>query len=466
MPISELHGHIGAIGTRLLALDIVGFGCRPSPMSKFQIPQLETESRSFKITIVLVLFPNFYIDTINVKSVSLNDRINVKSVTMKYTTYIPQVQLTHLESVVEPEKVVVVYGPRRVGKTTLIRQYIQQYDQNALFVSGEDIFVREFLESQSISKLKEFVGAHRTLIVDEAQYVREIGLNLKLLVDHVEGLRIIATGSSSFDIAQSTGEPLTGRRYTLLLLPLAQFELQSMEEAHETKANLETRIIYGSYPEVILMGSNEDRQFYLKELITSYLFKDILQIEGIRYTDKILRLLQLVAFQIGQEVSLSELGGQLGMSKNSVERYLDLLEKAYVLYSRFGFSRNLRKEITKSRRYYFYDNGIRNGLISNFNPIALRNDIGALWENYVLVERMKRNLYFRHLVDSYFWRTYDRQEIDLVEEGGGHLHAAEIKWSPKSSTRPPSGWRQAYPNSSFEIIHRDNYLDFVDGASH
>ena len=385
---------------------------------------------------------------------------------MKNISYIPQAQLTQLKSVVAPGKVVIVYGPRRVGKTTLIQQYVQQYDQDALFVTGEDIIVREYLESQSVSKLKNFVGTRQTLIVDEAQYVRQIGLNLKLLVDHVEGLRIIATGSSSFDIAQFTGEPLTGRRYTLLLLPLAQFELQNIEEAHETTANLEARIIYGSYPEVILMDSNEDRQLYLTELIASYLFKDILQIEGIRFTDKLLRLLQLVAFQIGQDVSVSELGRQLGMSKNSVERYLDLLEKAYVLYSRSGFSRNLRKEISKSRRYYFYDNGIRNGLISNFNPVALRDDVGALWENYILVERMKRNLYFRQLVDSYFWRTYDRQEIDLIEEKGGHLHAVELKWSPKYATRRPRGWNQAYPDSTFEVIHPENYLEFIGTADH
>ena len=385
---------------------------------------------------------------------------------MKNISYIPQAQLTQLKSVVAPGKVVIVYGPRRVGKTTLIQHYVQQYDQDALFVTGEDIIVREYLESQSISKLKNFVGTRQTLIVDEAQYVRQIGLNLKLLVDHVEGIRIIATGSSSFDIAQFTGEPLTGRRYTLLLLPLAQFELQNIEEAHETTANLDARIIYGSYPEVILMDSNEDRQLYLKELIASYLFKDILQIEGIRFTDKLLRLLQLVAFQIGQDVSVSELGRQLGMSKNSVERYLDLLEKAYVLYSRSGFSRNLRKEISKSRRYYFYDNGIRNGLISNFNPVSLRDDIGALWENYILVERMKRNLYFRQLVDSYFWRTYDRQEIDLIEEKGGHLHAVELKWSPKYATRPPRGWNQAYPDSTFEVVHPENYLEFIGKADH
>ena len=236
-----------------------------------------------------------------------------------------------------------IYGPRRVGKTTLIQHYVQQYDRDALLVTGEDITVREYLESQSLVKLRAFIGQRRTLIIDEAQYVRQIGLNLKLLADHVEGLRIIATGSSSFDLAQQTGEPLTGRKYTLLLLPLAQLELQEVETAHQTRAQLELRLIYGSYPEVVLMESNEDRQLYIKELIASYLFKDILQLEGIRHADKLLRLLQLLAFQIGREVSVAELGTQLGMNKNTVERYLDLLEKAYILYSRRGFSRNLRK---------------------------------------------------------------------------------------------------------------------------
>ena len=214
------------------------------------------------------------------------------------------------------------------------------------------------------------------------------------------------------------------------------------------------------------MESNENREFFLKELISSYLFKDILQIEGVRFTDKLLRLLQLIAFQIGREVSLPELGSQLGMSKNSVERYLDLLEKAYVLYSRFGFSRNLRKEIAKSRRYYFYDNGIRNGLIGNFNPLTLRDDVGALWENYVLVERMKRILYFKRSVNSYFWRTYDRQEIDLVEDVGGRLSATDLMWSPKSSRRPPRGWSQAYPDSTFQVIHSANYLEFIGVPGH
>ena len=375
--------------------------------------------------------------------------------------YIPQAQLVRLERLVAPGKVVVVYGPRRVGKTTLIRRYVRQYDRDAFVVTGEDVTVREYLESQSLAKLRAFVGGRRTLIVDEAQYVRQIGLNLKLLADHVEGLRIIATGSSSFDLAQQTGEPLTGRKYTLLLLPLAQLELQEVEGAHETRAHLEMRLIYGSYPEVVLMESNEDREMYIKELVASYLFKDILQLEGIRHTGKLLRLLQLIAFQIGREVSVAELGTQLGMNKNTVDRYLDLLEKAYVIYSRQGFSRNLRKEITKSRRYCFYDNGIRNGLIGNFNALSLRDDTGALWENYILVERLKHNLYTGRLAESYFWRTYDRQEIDLVEEWGGRLYAAEMKWSPRSTARAPGGWRQAYPDSAFQVVHRENYLDFI-----
>ena len=377
--------------------------------------------------------------------------------------YIPQAQLTRLERLVAPGKVVVVYGPRRVGKTTMVQHYVQQYNPDALVVTGEDISVREYLESQSLVKLRAFIGQRKTLIVDEAQYVRQIGLNLKLLADHVEGLRIIATGSSSFDLAQQTGEPLTGRKYTLLLLPLAQLELQKVETAHQTRAQLEMRLIYGSYPEVVLMESNEDRQLYLKELIASYLFKDILQLEGIRYADKLIRLLQLLAFQIGREVSVAELGTQLGMNKNTVERYLDLLEKAYVLYSRRGFSRNLRKEISKSRRYYFYDNGIRNGLINNFNVLTLRDDVGALWENYALVERLKYNLYTGRLVENYFWRTYDQQEIDLIEEWGGRLHAAEMKWSSQSPARMPHAWPRAYPDSSFEVVHKGNYLDFICG---
>jgi predicted AAA+ superfamily ATPase len=380
---------------------------------------------------------------------------------MSYQSYIPQAQLQRLKKLVAPGKVIVVYGPRRVGKTTLIRHYAAaQAREEILMVTGEDITVREHLSSQSLPKLKAFVGNRRTLIVDEAQYVPQIGLNLKLLVDHLPDLQIIATGSSSFDLARQAGEPLTGRRHTLLMLPLAQMELAPTEAPHETQARLEQRLITGSYPEVVLMASNEERELYLRELVGAYLFKDILQFDGVRQADKLTRLLQLLAFQIGHEVSLTELGTQLGMSTNTVERYLDRLEQVFVLYSRPGYSRNLRKEITKTRRYYFVDNGIRNALINNFNVLSMRDDAGALWENYALVERMKANLYHGRNVQSYFWRTYDRKEIDLIEEAGGALHAFELKWAP-SNERAPKLWTQSYPGSVFAVIHRENYLPFI-----
>ena len=390
--------------------------------------------------------------------------------------YIPQAQLGRLRRLIAPAKVVVLYGPRRAGKTTLIRRFVREEDPEALVVSGEDISAREFLASQSVTALRAMVGKRRTLVIDEAQHVPQIGLNLKLLVDHVEGLRIVATGSSSFELAQQTGEPLTGRKVTLLLLPLAQLELSRIEAAHETKAELDARLIYGSYPEVVLASAAEDREVYLKELAGAYLFKDILALEGIRHPDKLLRLLQLLAFQIGRDISVSELGNQLSMGKNTVQRYLDLLEKAFVLFGRMGFSRNQRKEgafsrgargarpsreIVKSRRYYFYDNGIRNAVISNFNPLALRDDVGALWENYIQVERLKHNLYTGRFAESYFWRTYDQQEVDLVEEHAGRLHGFEIKWSTKSHARAPKAWTRSYPGSSFGVVSPANYLDFI-----
>jgi len=380
---------------------------------------------------------------------------------MEAHNYIPQAQLKRLEALVRPGRVVVLYGPRRVGKTTLIRQYVQQHSgARSLLVTGEDITVRQYLESQSVDTLKSFVGGRTTLIIDEAQSIHAIGLNLKLLVDHLPDLRVIATGSSSFDLAKQTGEPLTGRKLTLLLLPLAQLELNEVEAPHETRARLEQRLLYGSYPEVVLTEANEERELYLRELVSSYLFKDILELEDVRHSEKLRRLLQLLAFQIGKDVSVTELGTQLGMSRNTVDRYLDLLEKVFVIYSRSGFSRNLRKEITKSRRYYFVDNGIRNALISNFNPLALRDDAGALWENYVCGERLKANLYRGRTVQSHYWRTYDQQELDLVEETGGQLTGIEMKWAP-GTYRCPTAWAKAYPDASFQAIHRDNYLPFI-----
>ena len=375
--------------------------------------------------------------------------------------YIPREQIQNLERLLSPGKVVVIYGPRRVGKTTLLQKYLEgSSERDVLFVNGDDIVARQSLESQSIDRLKDFVGQHRLLVIDEAQYIEKIGLNLKLIVDHVPGIQVIATGSSSFDLAKDIGEPLTGRKYVLTLYPLSQTEISQIEKSHQTTANLESRMVYGSYPEVVTLHDNRMREEYLRELISSYLYKDILALEGVRYAKKLTQLLQLLAFQIGKEASVTELGRQLGMSKNTVERYLDLLEKVFVIYRLGGFSRNLRKEITKGQRYYFYDNGIRNALIGFFNPLDIRNDVGELWENYILTERRKKLEYARAGTLFYFWRTYDRKEIDLVEEAGNLLDGYEIKWK-RSTVKVPRDWRDAYPGASFNVINKENYLDFI-----
>jgi predicted AAA+ superfamily ATPase len=374
--------------------------------------------------------------------------------------YIRQKQLDNLRQFLSPGKVVVLYGARRTGKTTLVEEFLKEVKEPFLFVSGDDIIVQEFLSSRSVEKLKAFVGASRLLIVDEAQRIRDIGLNLKIIVDHIAGIRVVATGSSSFDLAHSIGEPLTGRKYTLRLYPLAQFEIGQTENPAQTVANLESRLVYGSYPEIVLLADNLRREQYLREIVSSYLYKDILELDSVRHSAKVSRLLQLIAFQIGKEVSCTELGGQLGMSKNTVERYLDLLEKAFVVFRLQGFSRNLRKEITKNCRYYFLDVGIRNALINNFNPLSLRDDVGSLWENYLVMERLKKQEYLGLTANNYFWRTYTQQEIDFVEEREGQLNGFEMKWG-KGRNRPPQEWAAAYPEAGWRVINRDNYLEFI-----
>jgi len=374
--------------------------------------------------------------------------------------YIAQKQLHNLRISLQPGKVVVIYGARRTGKTTLLREFLKDEPEPYLLVSGEDITIQDYLASQSIEKLRAFVGNNRLLVVDEAQKVQNIGLNLKLIVDHIPGIRIIATGSSSFDLARSVGEPLTGRKTTLKQYPLAQLEIGTIEQRHETAARLESRLVYGSYPEVVLLEDNRVREQYLKEIVSSYLYKDILELEGIRQSAKIGRLLQLIAFQIGKEVSYTELGTSLGMSKNTVDHYLDLLEKAFVIQRLGGFSRNLRSEITKNSRYYFVDNGVRNALINNFNPVQLRTDVGELWESYLVMERMKRQEYLQEQANNYFWRTYAKNELDLVEERGGRLSGYEMKWG-KARPRPPKEWAAAYPEAAWQTINRDNYLEFI-----
>jgi len=376
--------------------------------------------------------------------------------------YIPQYHLKNIPKYLKKGKALIIYGPRRCGKTTLLKESSKNFKEKYLFVSGEDITVQDYLSSRSIEKLRNFVGKNKILVIDEAQRVKDISLNIKLILDHIEGIKVLASGSSSFDLAKEVGEPLTGRKYTLKLFPLSQLELSAVETRAETSARLENRLLYGSYPEVVVSAGDSIKKEYLREIVSSYLYKDILELEGVRHSDKLGKLLQLLAFQIGKEVSYTELGTHLAMSKNTIERYLDLLEKSFVVFKMTGFSRNLRNEIVKNPRYYFQDTGIRNALINNFNPLSMRNDVGMLWENYIVVEMLKKQEYKRLRANNYFWRTYDRKEIDLIEERGGKLHGYEIKWGKdRKKNAAPKEWREAYKNSVYKVITKENYLDFV-----
>jgi len=374
--------------------------------------------------------------------------------------YIPQRQLNNIKKIISPQKAVIVYGPRRCGKTTLLKEMLKDIKGEYLFVSGEDITVQEYLSSQSIEKLRNFLGRRKFLIIDEAQKIKNIGINIKLMLDHISDVKVVATGSSSFDLAKQIGEPLTGRKITLKMFPLAQLELDKIQTRDKTDSLLEQRLVYGSYPEIVLSADNNQKSIYLREIVGSYLYKDILELDGIRHSEKLVRLLQLLAFQIGKEVSCNELGGQLSMSKNTVEKYLDLLEKAFVVFSLKGFSRNLRKEISKNSRYYFYDVGIRNALVNNFNLLSMRDDVGMLWENYIIIERIKKQEYLQKPANNYFWRTYDRKEIDFIEEKGGRLYGYEIKWAGKKG-KVPTEWLETYKDSEGHVITKSNYLEFI-----
>jgi len=361
-----------------------------------------------------------------------------------------------------PNKALILLGARRVGKTAFIKNYLATIPKSDyLHLNGEDMEDAALLKERSVSNYSRLLANKKLLIIDEAQNIPEIGLILKLIVDSIEGIKVIATGSSVFDLSNKLGEPLVGRKNTIYLYPFAQMEFSKQEDYKETTLKLEERLLFGSYPELEHYLDWDDKINYLKEILNSYLLKDILIYEGIKHSNKILDLLKLIAFQVGQEVSLQELSKQLGLSKNTVERYLDLLSKVFVLYKVPGFSRNLRKEITKSNRWYFYDNGIRNVIISNFTRLDSRTDVGALWENYLASERIKKQNYTQKSVTNYFWRTYDQQELDWLEEENGNLTGFEFKWNENRKARIPSAFAKAYSEANFEVISKHNYLDFI-----
>ncbi len=361
---------------------------------------------------------------------------------------------------IQPGKVVVLVGARRVGKTVLLQEFVKKWKGNYLFWNGEDFAVQEMLQRRTAQHYHHILGKADLLVIDEAQHIPQIGRIMKLMVDSFPHLKIIITGSSAFDITDRTGEPLTGRKSTVKLFPLSEQELILDTLPQDRLDNLRHRLVYGNLPELLSIDTLTEKAGYLRELVNSYLMKDILTFERIRNAGNLFNLLKLIAFQVGSEVSLEELGCQLSMSKNTVERYLNLLTKIFVLYPLSGFSRNLRKEVTKSSKWYFFDNGIRNAIIANFASLEQRNDVGFLWENYLISERLKFQHYSGLVANNYFWRTYDRQEIDWIEDCDGRLTAYEFKWRPMS-VKTPVAWSGAYPDAQFHVISQDNFGLFV-----
>ncbi len=364
-----------------------------------------------------------------------------------------------LSSNVKANNVCLILGARRVGKTELINEYLKS-QTDYLKINADDITDVSLLEERSVSNYQRLLTGKNLLVIDEAQNIPEIGQKLKLIVDSIQNIKVIATGSSALNLSYSAGEPLVGRKTTLHLYPLSYREIAGKIDFKTIKSTLNDRLIYGSYPDILTLDSNDERAQYLGELVGSYLLKDILSYEGIRKPEKIKDLLKLLAYQVGGEVDYTELGNNLGISKNTVDKYIDLLVQTYVIIKVRGYSRNLRKEVTKNPKVYFTDNGLLNAVINNFTPAENRRDLGPLWENYCVMERMKRLNYDRIIFDYYFWRTYDQQEIDWLESYNDSITAFEMKY--RKSSNAPKGFINNYPDSRFYNMTKDNYFEYIE----
>ena len=355
-------------------------------------------------------------------------------------------------------KVIILYGPRQAGKTTLIEMLLHQ-DLSYKKYNGDDIFTQNIFSNNNLESLKREIGEKDLLIIDEAQRINNIGLSLKLIIDNLP-IKVIVSGSASFDLADKVCEPLTGRTKTFWLYPLSLREVKDKFPQMEKDKIIEEMLLYGMYPKIWNIESKKEKEDYLFEYINNYLYRDILTISKIKKPKKIIDLLILLALQIGSEVSVSELAQNTNLTQSTVENYLDVLEKMFVIFNVRGFSRNLRKEISKTSKYYFFDMGVRNALIRNFNPLSLRGDAGAMFENWVISEKIKKSNNNRDFSNFYFWRTYDQQEIDLVEDSKGSITAYECKWK-KDTKKIPNDWKKAYPQSQFNLINKDNVFEFL-----
>lgn len=369
---------------------------------------------------------------------------------------------TEMEMRLKPQKVLLLFGARRVGKTVLVEQIVNGFDGKTLMLNGESLDTVRLLNERTVTNYRQLFSGVDLLCIDEAQHIPDIGMKLKLMIDEVPGLRVIATGSSSFDLQNIAGEPLVGRSTQFLLTPFSVREITQSSSRIEFMQKLEQYIVYGHYPELESIDNAKLKQEYLNDVVDAYLLRDILAFDGLKHAQKMYDLLRLIAFQTGSEVSLDELGSNLSLSRNTVERYLDLLQKSFVLFRIGGFSRNLRKEVGKAFKWYFYDTGIRNAVIRDYNPFGMRSDSerGALWENYFVADRIKNSYNARLGTNFYFWRTYDKQEIDLIEEQDGKLMAIEMKSGHKKPF-VPTAFAKAYPEATFSVLNADSYIDFI-----
>ena len=361
----------------------------------------------------------------------------------------------------ETNKGLVIYGPRQVGKTTLINDLLSEFQLKTLILNGDQRGEWwELFTSRALSKLSLLVSGYDLVFIDEAQRIPEIGLSLKILLDNFPKLKVIVTGSSSLDLASKISEPLTGRIYSYKLFPISQGELRITKTPYEMETQIEERLIYGSYPEIFSLEGVLAKSKYLQNLVDTYLYKDLLEFGDMRNSSKIRDLLKLLAFQTGNQVSLSELGSSLELNKVTVDRYIDLLEKSFIIFRLSGLSRNLRKEVTKMDKIYFYDMGVRNAIIGNLNSLNNRDDTGKLWENFLIVERMKKLQYKQKIYALYFWRLSSGAEMDLVEETEGRLNGFEFKYG-KKNVKFPNSWTIGYPNATATLINRNNWQEFI-----